>query len=65
MILHIRNKRFKLVQKAVKKFGKIYPTSPDKNLMDGFTVEKNHLYFWFNTLDGSTHLVGEKRKSLI
>jgi hypothetical protein len=53
----IEDLKKKMVDFAIKKHVDIYPTSDSKNLMDGFTIEKNHIIFWYNTKDRSTHIV--------
>lgn len=61
MPIEITLKHKRLIKKANEKFGDIYPTSPHKELEDGFTYEnkKQEWFFWFNTVDGSTHIVKE------
>ena len=50
----------KLIQRAKKKYKKIYPCSYLKKLSECFTIDDNILYFWFNSVDHSTHIVKTK-----
>jgi len=45
-----------LIKQAKKKYTHILPVRLKKNLNDCFTVTDNHLIFWFNTRDKSTHI---------
>ena len=62
MVQTLSLKHVKLIKKAKETHGDIYPTAPQKRLYDGFTYEKDNCYFWFNTADGSTHIVEEVEK---
>lgn len=61
MVKNITLKHERLIRKAKEQYEDIYPTAPGKELEDGFTFENNkqEWYFWFNTVDGSTHIVKE------
>jgi hypothetical protein len=52
LVLHARNK-----------YLKIYPCGKGKKLEDCFTIEKDRVYFWFNTVDESTHLAVSSNSS--
>lgn len=47
------------LDKARKKYGRIYPCGSKKSLYDCFSFEGDSLYFWFNSEDRSTHVVQE------
>ena len=44
-----------LMQQARKRYPLIFPLG--KDLAECFTLENNRLHFWFNTEDGSTHMM--------
>ena len=46
-----------IIDKAKKAHKKIYPCASKKSLSECFTKNENHLLFWFNTEDSSTHVV--------
>lgn len=46
-----------LINHAVDLHNDIYPCKSKSSLMDCFTEESGILYFWFNTIDNSTHLL--------
>ena len=46
-----------LIQKAFSKFGVIYPCGKAKSFTESFTKHSGILVFWFNTEDGSTHVM--------
>jgi hypothetical protein len=57
--------RMRLLHLAEQKYGKITPTG-SKEVMDNprraYQVSESHgLMFWFNSNDGSTHMVFEKQ----
>jgi len=45
-----------LIDKALEKYGKIYPCE-NKKIEDCFTQEEDLLIFWFNDDSGSTRIV--------
>ncbi len=47
----------RLIDKARKKFTRIYPCCPHESLEDCFTRENDQYIFWFNTDNKSTHTV--------
>lgn len=49
----------KLLNKAREMYGEIAPAGRKKTFEEGFTHSNNKLVFWFNTTDGSTHVVIE------
>lgn len=52
--------RKNLIEKATATYKKIYPCGTTGSFSECFTVYKNHLLFWFDTEDHSTHVeVGE------
>ena len=46
-----------LIDNAKKLYGTISPCSTKPSLNECFTKEDNELLFWFNSVDGSTHLL--------
>jgi hypothetical protein len=52
----------KMIEKAIKKYGKIFPCVTKSNLNECFTVEGSKLVFWFNTEDHSTQALVEDIK---
>ena len=46
-----------LVRKASEKHATIFPCVPKKGFEHCFTQDKEKVYFWFNTVDRSTHMV--------
>jgi hypothetical protein len=50
-----KNQR-KLVLRATKKFGRIRPCGNRMAFSECFSLEGDRLLFWYNALDGSTHL---------
>ena len=50
-------KHVKLIEKAKRKFGSIYPCCHTQRWIDCFSVYNGKLYFWFNADDHSTHVV--------
>lgn len=58
------NKR-RMITRARKKYGRIYPCGEKKNIEECFDAFENHLLLWFNTDDGQTHLILEKEDALI
>ena len=45
----------KLIQKAIEKYGIIKKINSNKE----FTVEGKELWYWFNDIEGSTHVTVE------
>jgi hypothetical protein len=57
--------KIKLLNKAIIRHGNINKLSPvggKKTLADCFQVQGDHLFFWYNTPDNSTHIVKEEIK---
>lgn len=54
------DEKIRLLEKAVKKYDRIYPCGHHEKLNECFTNEGNTLMFWFNTEDKSTHLLMEE-----
>jgi hypothetical protein len=50
----------KMIKQARDRFTRIAPCATRETLDESFTVEKNNIYFWFNTEDKSTHVLAEK-----
>ena len=46
-----------LIDKARDIFREIAPCGKSRSIEECFTIYGNHLVFWFNTNDGSTHIV--------
>lgn len=53
-------KQLKLINKARRKYGTIYPCARKENYDQCFTQINKKLYFWFNSQDQSTHIVSEE-----
>ena len=49
-----------MIKKAKSRFKKILPCGRRRSLKQCFTVEKDKVFFWFNTEDESTHLMVER-----
>ncbi len=47
----------KLLAQALEKHEKIYPCGGKDAFAECFTVYNNQLLLWFNTRDGSTHIL--------
>ena len=47
----------KLIARACKKYKRIYPCDKAKSFAECFTSFNKNIIFWFNTEDGSTHVV--------
>ena len=47
----------KLIKKARKKYGKIFPCSYNRTLSQCFTMYEDILYLWFNIKGDYTHVV--------
>lgn len=58
-VLIIQAKK-KLIQKAKKKYGKIFPCSYNRTFSECFTIHEDTLYFWFNIKGEYTHVVKKK-----
>jgi hypothetical protein len=43
-----------LIQKALLKHGEIFPCNNKADLYDCFTLEENHLIFWYNLSSKTT-----------
>jgi hypothetical protein len=61
----ILQKKSVIIEKATKKFKRIFPCSKKTNLHECFTIEAGELILWFNTDDFSTHCLSEKQALLI
>ena len=46
-----------LMARAIGRFGTIFPCGSKSSFDDCFFIDENHLVFWFDTHDNSTHLV--------
>ena len=46
-----------LLKKAFKSHNRIFPCGAKASFSECFTIIDENLIFWFNTLDGSTHIV--------
>ncbi|MBD3322281.1 MAG: hypothetical protein GF350_14370 [Chitinivibrionales bacterium] len=51
-----------LIKAARKRHGTILPVADVKDLDDSFTTHHDALLFWYNTEDGSTHIVKDANK---
>lgn len=54
-----------MIQSAMQTHRKIFPCSHHTDLQDCFTEHNDHLLFWYNTEDRSTHLITRKIPSAI
>lgn len=53
--------KLRLITKAKKKYGKIFPCINKSSLEECFTESKEgELIFWFNTPDNSTHMIASE-----
>ncbi len=50
----------KLIKRAIKDYKTIYPCGHFDEFSKCFTEIKDELVFWFNTEDGSTHIIKQK-----
>lgn len=50
----------RLLEKAVRKYKRIYPCAKSKRFRNCYTQNDDVMYFWFVTEDKSTHIVSEK-----
>jgi hypothetical protein len=46
-----------MIKKAKNRFKKILPCGRKRKFAECFTVEKDKVFFWFNTEDQSTHVL--------
>jgi hypothetical protein len=46
-----------MIKKARSRFKRILPCGRRRKLKECFTVEKDRMFFWFNTQDQSTHVL--------
>jgi hypothetical protein len=46
-----------MIKEARKKHKKIYPVAKNRTLNDCFSDEDDSTIFWYNTKDGSTHVI--------
>ena len=49
-----------LMERARKRYKRIYPCSRSRKFKDCFTRYNRTLYFWFDTKDHNTHVIFEK-----
>ena len=52
----------RLIRKAQNAYKKIFPCPHRGRLEECITRDDNHVYFWLNTEDDSTHLMVERVK---
>ncbi len=50
----------RLMERAKKKYKRIFPCSKSRKFKDCYTRHDKNLYFWFDTKDRNTHMVYEK-----
>jgi hypothetical protein len=50
----------KMIRTAKQQYTTIYPCSSKKNFGECFTFEEDHLVFWFNTADATTHVLTQE-----
>jgi hypothetical protein len=48
-----------LIERAKAKYGQIYPCGGKADYRDCFSEYSDQVFFWFNTLDNSTHIEQE------
>ena len=59
-LTHKDDKRSRLIRKAQKIYGDIYPYKNKVSLEDCFSFSKNgELVFWFSTQDNHTHMIAD------
>jgi hypothetical protein len=46
-----------MIEQAQRQFKTIYPCGLKKSLTECFTRHNNHIIFWFNTEDHTTHML--------
>ena len=46
-----------LIEEARKKYNRIYPCGSSRTLSESFTTFDKEIVLWFNTEDGSTHMI--------
>jgi hypothetical protein len=56
----VEDRKAALIQQAKDKYRDIFPTGRMETLDDCFTVRGDELIFWFNTSEGTTHVLKEK-----
>lgn len=49
----------KIIRKAIRKYGRIYPCGYNTKLDECFTWRGNAICFWFNIKDDTTHMLEE------
>jgi hypothetical protein len=49
--------KYHMIEKARKKYCRIFPCAARATLDDCFTIENDRILFWFNTEDQSTRLL--------
>jgi hypothetical protein len=47
----------KLISQALEKYSDILPCATRTSLDECFTLEGSRVFFWFNTMDCTTHLI--------
>jgi len=52
----------RLLDQARKRCGAIEPCSGKRSLEECFTEERGMLLFWFNSADGSTHMIYRRKE---
>ncbi|MBD3344588.1 MAG: hypothetical protein GF401_05960 [Chitinivibrionales bacterium] len=53
----LNNRKKLLIKAAKKRHGSIRPVANVKDLDESFTTHHDALLFWYNTDDGSTHIL--------
>ena len=46
-----------LIEEARKRYNRIYPCGASRSLSESFTTFDEDIILWFNTEDGSTHMI--------
>lgn len=49
--------KINMINEARKRYREIFPCSDKENFSDCFTIDSDHLLFWFNTEDKTTRVL--------
>lgn len=56
----VEDRKAALIRQAREKYVEIFPAGRMKTLEECFTVRGDELIFWFNTSEGTTHVIREQ-----
>jgi hypothetical protein len=57
--MDVARKKKELIARAVRDYEDIMPCAMKNSLDECFTVEREAIYFWFNTRDHTTRIIKE------